>query len=148
MELHEIKTKLVGTWQLVSTEIRQINTQMSEPFFGDDATGYLLYNQDGYMSAALLFPNQPRSGLIAEWMQSTNLARETSVFYCGRYTIHPGKLIHQIEISSHPAIYGNQERPFEFIENKLLISIPIELGGKQVVQNLLWERVDYILSNS
>lgn len=143
----DIKNKLVGTWRLLYTEIRYVNNQIGDSLFGTDATGYLLYNKDGYMSVAILFPNLPKSGLSAEHFRLTNFDKETSLFYCGRYTIYPDKLIHHIEISSHPhrpELSGNQERLFEFRENKLSLSVESELGGKQMIFRLIWELIqDY-----
>jgi Lipocalin-like domain len=41
---------LIGTWRLVSWENRSlVDGQISYPL-GKDAAGYIMYNQDGYMS--------------------------------------------------------------------------------------------------
>jgi hypothetical protein len=135
MDIIEIKKKMVGGWQFVSSEFKNLDTQMSEDFFGDGATGYLLYTPDGYMSAAVLFPNLPPSGLGAEISGD-----RTSAFYCGRYTVHSGKVIHHIELSSHPGIHGSDERPLEFIGERLLLYSNVEFKGKPAIIKMLWER--------
>ena len=54
MEAHP----LVGTWRLVSLEVRGSDGQVQYPY-GPDATGYLMYSADGYMSAVVMSANRP-----------------------------------------------------------------------------------------
>lgn len=39
---------LIGTWRLASWENRSVDGQISYPL-GEDAVGYIMYNQSGYM---------------------------------------------------------------------------------------------------
>ena len=49
---------LVGTWRLVSWENRSVeDDEVSYPL-GKDATGYIMYNQDGYMFVAIMGHNR------------------------------------------------------------------------------------------
>jgi hypothetical protein len=51
---------LVGTWRLISWENRSVvDGQVSYPL-GKDATGYIMYNHDGYMFVAIMGPNRLR----------------------------------------------------------------------------------------
>lgn len=43
---------LVGTWRLVSFEVRDVDGGVTHPF-GRAAAGFLTYTADGYMSAQL-----------------------------------------------------------------------------------------------
>ena len=51
---------LIGTWRLVSWENRSVEDgQVSYPL-GEDATGYIMYNEDGYMFVAIMAPHRLR----------------------------------------------------------------------------------------
>jgi hypothetical protein len=49
---------LIGSWRLVSWENRSIDGQKISYPLGRDAVGYIMYNQDGYMSVAIMRPNR------------------------------------------------------------------------------------------
>lgn len=50
--------RLIGTWGLVSYTLADESGEIHFPF-GRDATGYLMYNRDGYMSAQLMAQRRP-----------------------------------------------------------------------------------------
>ena len=51
---------LIGTWRLLSWENRRVEDgQVSYPL-GKDATGYIMYNDDGYMFVAIMAPHRLR----------------------------------------------------------------------------------------
>jgi hypothetical protein len=51
---------LIGTWRLLSWENRSVEDgQLSYPL-GEDATGYIIYNEDGYMFVAIMAPHRLR----------------------------------------------------------------------------------------
>ena len=51
--------ELIGTWRLVSFELRNPDGTVSYPF-GKDVTGYLFYNDQGFMSAAFMGADRAR----------------------------------------------------------------------------------------
>jgi Lipocalin-like domain len=51
---------LVGTWRLISWETRSVDGQKISYPLGKDAVGYIMYNEDGYMSVAIMRPNRVR----------------------------------------------------------------------------------------
>jgi hypothetical protein len=51
---------LVGTWRLISWETRGVDGQKISYPLGKDAVGYIMYNEDGYMSVAIMRPNRVR----------------------------------------------------------------------------------------
>ena len=135
----------VGTWKLVSCELRKANGQISYPL-GQDLVGYIMYNPDGYMSVAFMSANRPhfaagdiRGGTTEEKVA----AADTYVSYCGRYETQQDKVIHRIEVSLFPNWVGvDQERIYQFEGNKLSLSTPPFLvGGSQQTAHLIWERV-------
>jgi hypothetical protein len=135
----------VGTWRLVSFEFRTADGQAHRPF-GEDAEGYIMYNEDGFMSVAfmaadrsLFASNDPRGGTVEE----KAAAMEGFFSYCGRYQVRDGTVVHHIEVSSFPNWKGvDQERYFAFHGNRLTLSTPPMLvGGVELTGHLIWERV-------
>ena len=49
----------LGTWKLVSCEFRAVDGKVSYPY-GQNAVGYIMYTDDGYMSVGLMSPTHPR----------------------------------------------------------------------------------------
>jgi len=142
----KMKTKsFVGTWRLVSCELRTGEGQVSYPF-GKDAVGYIMYNEDGYMSVVIMSTNRPKftSGdLLKGTTEEKVAAAETYVSYCGRYDVKDEKVVHHIEISFFPNWIGvQQERLYMFEENQLTLStLPMLLDGQVQSAHLIWERV-------
>ena len=135
----------VGTWRLVSCELRKMDGHASYPF-GLAPVGYIMYNEDGYMSVVIMSANRPkfavgdiRGGTIEEKVA----AADTYISYCGRYEIQGDNVIHHIEVSFFPNWIGvDQERIFEFDGDKLSLSTPpFQIEGVQQTAHLIWERV-------
>ncbi len=136
---------LVGTWRLVSWENRSVDGQIIHPL-GEDAEGYIMYNQDGYMFVAIMGPNRLRfatDDLLSATKEEEAQAEETYVSYCGRYEFKGDTVVHHVELSLFPNWVGvEQERLVEVRGNRLTLSTrPILLGGMQQSAHLIWERV-------
>jgi hypothetical protein len=136
---------LIGTWRLVAWENRSVDGQISYPL-GKDAVGYIMYNQDGYMFAAIMGPNRLKfaaDDLLSGTTEEEAEAEETYVSYCGRYEFQGDTVVHHVELSLFPNwVGGDQERLVEFRGNRLTLSTrPILLRGLQQTAHLIWERV-------
>jgi hypothetical protein len=136
---------LIGSWRLVSWENRSIDGQKISYPLGRDAVGYIMYNQDGYMSVAIMRPNRTKfaagdllGGSAAEKAQ----AAETYVSYCGRYEFRGDTVIHHVELSLFPNwVSVDQERLVELEGNRLTLSTrSILLGGIEQTAHLIWKR--------
>ena len=139
------KNQLIGTWRLISFEIRNTDEQVSYPY-GEDAIGYLLYTFDGYMSATLMRAKRSKFAardIAGGTIEEQIMAVQTYLSYCGKYEIQDNKVIHHIEASLFPNWVGiDQERFFEFKDNRLFLSTPpLLVSGKQQVANLAWEHL-------
>ncbi len=139
-----VQNRFVGTWRLVSWENRSTDA-ITYPF-GQDAVGYIMYNEDGYMFVAIMTTNRPpfvSGDILGGSLKEKAAAAETLISYCGTYEIQRDRVIHHIEVSSFPNWVGvDQERIFEFKENRLVLStLPLLVGGKQQTAHLVWERV-------
>src|SRR5918995_6674430 len=84
---------LIGTWRLVSWENRSVvDGEVSYPL-GEDAVGYIMYVQDGYMSVAIMRPDRAKfaaEDLFGGGAEESAQAASTYVSYCGRYEFRGG----------------------------------------------------------
>jgi hypothetical protein len=142
-----VSNPLIGTWRLVSWENRSVEEdgQISYPL-GKGATGYIMYNQDGYMFVAIMSPHRLKfagGDLLSGTPEEEAQAEETFLSYCGKYDFQEDKVIHQIELSSFPNWVGaDQERLVDLKGNRVTLSThPILIQGKQQTAHLIWERV-------
>jgi hypothetical protein len=137
---------LIGTWRLVTWENRSVvDGQVSYPL-GKDATGYIMYNQDGYMFVAIMGSSRLKfaaEDLLSGTKEEEAQAEETYVSYCGRYEFHGDTVVHHVELSLFPNWVGaDQERLVEVRGNRLTLSTrPLLLGGILQSAHLIWERV-------
>ncbi len=136
---------LIGTWRLISWENRSIDGQISYPL-GQDAVGYIMYTQDGYMCVAIMRPHRTpfaAGDLLGASLAEKAHAAQTYVSYCGQYEFRGDVVIHHVELSFFPNWVGvDQERLVELTGNRLTLSTrPLVLGGRQQTAHLIWERV-------
>jgi hypothetical protein len=136
---------LIGTWRLISWENRSVDGQSSYPL-GKDAVGYIMYNEDGYMSVAIMRPDRMKfvaGDLLGGSTEEKVRAADSYVSYCGRYEFWGDTVVHHVELSLFPNWVGvEQERLVELRGNRLTLSTrPILLGGNQQTAHLVWERV-------
>src|SRR5919112_1031259 len=96
---------LIGTWRLISWENRSVEGgQVSYPL-GKEATGYIMYNQDGYMFVAIMGPNRLRfaaDDLLSATKEEEARAEESYVSYCGRYDFNGDTVVHHVGLSYFP----------------------------------------------
>src|SRR4051812_32147479 len=134
---------LVGSWRLVAFETRSADNEVDYPF-GEQPLGYLLYNEQGYISVVFMAPNRPSflAGDINGTAEEKALAYDTCRAYCGTYEITGEKVLHHIEVSVFPNWVGiTQERFYELRDNRLSLSTPLFLNrGQQRTSHLIWER--------
>lgn len=133
----------LGTWKLVSVETRKEDGEVHRR---GERVGYLLYNDEGYMSVAFMKRDRPKfaSGDIRGGTAEEKAAAvEGYVSYCGRYEVMEDKVTHHIEVSLFPNWVGvRQERMYELDGDRLTLSTPLMLvGGRRLSTHLIWERV-------
>lgn len=133
---------LMGTWRLVSFELRTEDGEASYPF-GPDAIGYIMYNEDGFMSVSFMSANRRKfasADIKAATAEERAAAAEGFLTYSGRYEIQGDKVIHHIEVSFFPNWVGTDlVRTFEVEGDKLLLRIPpFTIGGRVQTGRLVW----------
>ena len=135
----------VGTWLLISNETKNDSGEVSHPF-GKDATGYVIYNEDGYVTFTIMGPNRSRfaSADMREGSSEDKRAAFDAYFaYCGTYEVKGDKVVHHLELSLFPNwTGGHQERLFQFFGDQLILRTPpLVLGGTERTLRVVWQRV-------
>ena len=138
----QARAVLVGTWRLVSFELRNPNGDLSYPF-GRDAKGYVFYTPDGFMSAAFMGANrlQPKSADLADTTRGVNFDAFNA--YCGRFDVRGDRVFHHVEVASLPQWSGHdQERIFKIDGDRLILETPpLTIAAQAPTAYLIWERV-------
>ena len=136
--------EIVGTWRLANYEARSADGSVSYPL-GQNAAGYLIYTDDGYMSVAMMADGRKsyaREDLLGG-SEAERLAAADGFFsYCGRFTVEGDVVLHHIEVAFFPNRIGtSQRRFFSFDGDRLLLTTPpMLIKGQENVGHILWER--------
>ena len=140
---------LIGSWGLESFQLESTDGQISYPY-GQDLTGYLFYNDDGYMSSAFMSAGRASKG-DGELSEAARVSSyDQFMAYSGPFESRGDKIRHFVEVSSLEAWIGSvQERWFKIDGDRLdLLTAPLSVGGDAPVGRLTWIRVNRRTSNS
>jgi hypothetical protein len=141
--------QIVGVWKLVPNEFKYSYSdgEISYPF-GLNATGQLIYTSNNYMSAQLM---QPDRRIFASSIINKATSEEVTesfrgyIAYYGTYELkeEQGIIVHHIKGSYFPNWVGQDlERYFLFSDNRLTLNtLPIQTAGRQMIAQLIWERM-------
>ena len=134
---------LVGAWRLVTYEAHS-GDELSYPL-GEDASGYIMYTSDGYMSVLIMAAGRTEfaSGDILGGTDAEKLeAASTFIAYCGRYEFLGDRVIHKIETAFYPNRVGTEQVRYvqQDGDELILTTPPMELAGKLRSGRLIWER--------
>jgi hypothetical protein len=143
-----LREHLVGSWRLVSYEVRDEAGGFVGHPLGDDARGYLVYTADGFMSTQVMRLHRPwyRSGGFGDGTvtESAEAARGY-VAYAGTYHVDGDSVVvHEPAVSLFPNwVDTTVARKALLVEPRLELTTPKPLpyGGQQLVAVLVWERV-------
>ena len=136
---------LIGTYKLISWEIRHESGQVNYPL-GPDAQGVINYSQNGYVFVHIMAQGRKMhsagdlfGGEISELKNSAT----THISYCGKYDVQGNQVVHYVTISSFPNwVNSEQRRNWEFKDGRLLLSAHgLQVGSEKVEASLIWERV-------
>lgn len=130
---------LLGAWHLVSWSLVYADGRPPEHPLGADATGILMYTQDGHVSALLMRKARPAQAPANP--AEAAAAYADSFSYAGRFTLREGTAYHAIEVSSNPALIGiTSTRHIEFSGDRLILSGPDFAAGSPRTQRIEWRR--------
>lgn len=119
---------------------------------GPNARGIIMYTPDGYLSAQLLTPGQPKfnqaTGTDAEWAQvGKNYVAYTGQFYLDEHGDAQGPvLMHHMRTSSYPWLVGDTQRRLVKIQDEadgkyLVLSVAMKMGGEDRMIRVRWRRL-------
>jgi Lipocalin-like domain len=142
---------LLGTWSLVRWEISYADKRPSSFPYGQDATGLIVYSNDGWMSACISAPQRAR--LSSDSVRSAPVEERLAAFesyfqYSGRYLIEEGttglQVVHDVSHSLNPNFVGSRQiRKVDFDEQgNLMLSASDRVPASDVLRHhrLIWRR--------
>ena len=130
---------LLGAWHLVSWSLVYADGRPPEHPLGADATGILMYTQDGHVSALLMRKARPAQAPANP--AEAAAAYADSFAYSGRYTVRDGTAYHAIEVSTNPALVGvTSTRHIDMTGARLTLSGPDFAAGSSRTQRIAWRR--------
>jgi len=138
---------LVGAWRLLSYTLVNEKGEVIEPLlFGPDPQGMLIYTEDGYMSANLMYAHRPGSSKPYASEVSTEekkRAFDTYLGYSGTYEQQRDRVIHHVTVSSLPNwTSSDQVRLMELDGDQLTLSLPpAQVNGEIRISKLTWRRL-------
>ena len=139
------ETRLIGAWNLVSWQVLSPEGSTTSEPFGPTPVGLLQYSDDGWMSAAVSFPDRKNhpAGVSPRRMQPGLLADSfrTYFHYAGLWHIDGDCVIHSVRMSLNPNMVGTEQVRRMTFDADMLTLRGIEDVGPQPRQHvLLWQR--------
>lgn len=130
-EDEELRTALLGSWQLVLWTNRRPDGVVEHPF-GQDARGLISYTPDGHMSvhmarAGIAPFNRPPQDAPADRIMAAYLGY---VGYFGRFSVDAthSVVIHHIEGAWYPDLSGDQLRHCRIEGDRLFLEAETPTG--------------------
>jgi len=141
------KDEFVGTWKLVSFEMRRSDGQTVYPF-SRNTVGMLSYDSKGNISVQVMGTDRPAFAINDQMKGSPEeikAAFEGFTAYFGTYETdeEKGTVTHHVKGSLLPNLVGSDQiRFYEFSGDRLTLKTPpIQVGGITVTSLLIWERI-------
>lgn len=144
-EKNNVRARIVGTWELVSTEER-LTDGSKRPYLdvGPSGKGYLMYTPDGHMCATGMNPDRPAWLDVNNPTEAEKLRAMDGFFgYCGRYEIDAihHVIYHDPEIALDPNAVGTkQPRPYRLNADTLTFSDKVTAPGV-VSYAISWKKI-------
>ncbi len=145
-----MKNNLLGTWQLVSCKLVDINgVEQPDPF--GDASGVIMYDNQGTMAAQLM-KSQHRNFQPRNLLDASDAAYKDAftnyIAYYGTYRINEKESIvtHTVRGSLWPNMIGLEvSRNFVFQDDNTIILSPVTpealANAEPIIRYLTWRRV-------
>lgn len=134
---------IAGSWKLLAWR-RLEGDNLTYPF-GEDATGILIYAEDGSMAVQMMAthrPTIPTTDALGGDAAQRAAAYSTCLAYFGTWEVDGGSVIHHVEGSLFPNWSGTvQTRPFTCDGHELVLRTPPAAGRNgTVVNEMSWVR--------
>jgi hypothetical protein len=139
----DIKSPIVGVWQLESFDSEYKDTGAKKPIFGTKPRGTLLFSPGGQILSLLTSDTRPKAdsdaNIVANFRSTYSVA--------GTYTVKGKRYTAKVGASWNESLVGQElGRDFKVEKNKLTISTdwgpsPIEAGNPVARSISVWRRV-------
>jgi len=137
---------LAGTYRLVSSTRKILDTGEVLDTYGKHPTGYIMYGKDGRMLALIVRDDRPKPASIEKATPEQQAALFRSMIaYGGTYKFDGKSIEHHIDISWNELWTGTTViRDIRKEGDKLIYTTrpaPFSGDGKMSVTTLIWEKV-------
>jgi hypothetical protein len=146
-ENKSLKEMVIGIWSLVSYHVTDIDGNVTFPM-GEDATGFIMYHPEGYMSAQMMSPGRPKyesGGLHTGTTEEMAAAAEGYLAYAGPFEVDEKNHIvtHHMSVSMNPTWLGDTQPRYVHLNGDILeiTSPPVIVDGKEQNTKLVWTKV-------
>ena len=134
---------LIGAWRLVTYEAHA-GDEVSYPL-GEDASGYIMYTPDGYMSVLIMAADRANfasDDILGGTDEEKLAAAGTFISYCGEYEFLGDRVVHKIETAFYPNRVGTEQVRYVRLEGDeiVLTTPPMVIHGTSRSGRLVWER--------
>jgi Lipocalin-like domain len=139
------RTRLIGTWKLVSVINHDIASGQKSDYFGPHPAGFINYGPDGRMIVINARSNRQRpKGPSPTPQEALDLFRSV-LAYAGTYTIEGNEVTHHVDCSWNESWTGtHQTRTARFEDDRVHLSTkptPDPVDGRLSVRTMTWEKV-------
>ncbi len=143
-----LKERLVGTWTLQSYEERNTETGETNHPMGEHATGFIIYSDDGYMSAQISAAGRPvfaDSDMFSGTTQEFAAAGQSYLAYSGPFDVDEagGTVYHRVAVSLFPNWAGMRQVRAAALDGdtlRLAFERPQHTQGAARTVELVWRR--------
>jgi len=138
-----IATQFVGSWKLLSYQLRLPSGAVLKPY-GDHPVGRILYQRNGEMSAQMMRPAPPHFANpdpLKATTEESDRAWRNYIGYWGTYRVNSAAqtVIHDIEGGWFPNWIGQEQiRSFRFDRDHLVLEADLPAGHAMLV----WQKID------
>jgi hypothetical protein len=143
---------LIGAWRLQSIQLVGLNGPMTDPFYGEDSTGILIYDRSGWMSvqivgqhrAAIEIPSaRPSPGDTAGDARRKAAVLDTYYAYFATWDFDEASstVTHHVVSSLFPSEAGVSYSQKVTLDGEYLIFTTRESAAGTVVQRKVWKRI-------
>ena len=139
------REKLVGTYKLVTTEVKDANgTWRQTPNF--DSIGYITYSDTGYMGVHVMRKKRATFAANQPTPEEAQAALRGYSAYYGPYTVKEDEnekfVVHHRVGQISPGGQVDAKRFYDFVGNQLVLTPAPASGGKeQATRHIVWERL-------
>jgi hypothetical protein len=139
------KEDLIGTWHLVSYELRHADGEVTYPI-GKNAMGLLIYTAEGYMAVQLMRTDRPAfasDDVLQGTPEEIKAAYEGFAAYFGTYTVDDaaGTVTHHVQGHIFPNRIGSKAtREFTLVDQCLTLRPSVRRDGRLLTALLIWAR--------